>query len=154
MMDENDYRDYENDEGNGRAVGLYMLFAVLVTLFALFLLCSGCSTTKYVPIEKVRTEWKDNIREVHTLDSVIDTRLVYIKGDTVIDYRDRIKWRDRIIYDSVYIEIHDSIPMPYPVERELTRWEQTKMDFGGMAIGGVLIALCFAVVWLIRKFRK
>ena len=97
MMDENDYRDYENDERNGRAVGLYMLFAVLVTLFALFLLCSGCSTTKYVPIEKVRTEWKDNIREVHTLDSVIDTRLVYIKGDTVIDYRDRIKWRDRII---------------------------------------------------------
>lgn len=154
MMDENDYRDYENDERNGRAVGLYMLFAVLVTLFALFLLCSGCSTTKYVPIEKVRTEWKDNIREVHTLDSVIDTRLVYIKGDTVIDYRDRIKWRDRIIYDSVYIEIHDSIPMPYPVERELTRWEQTKIDFGGMAIGGVLIVLCFAVVWLVTKFRK
>lgn len=48
----------------------------------------------------------------------------------------------------------DSIPVPYPVEKKLTRWEQTKLDVGGMAIGGFAIALCIAVVWLIRKFRK
>lgn len=48
----------------------------------------------------------------------------------------------------------DSIPVPYPVERQLSRWEQTKMDFGGMAIGALAIALCAAVVWLARKFRR
>ena len=48
----------------------------------------------------------------------------------------------------------DSIRVPYPVERPLSRWEQTKMDLGGFALGGVAAALCVAVIWLIRKFRK
>lgn len=48
----------------------------------------------------------------------------------------------------------DSVPVPYPVERPLTKWEQTKMDFGGFALGGIAVALCIAVIWLIRKFRK
>lgn len=54
--------------------------------------------------------------------------------------RDSIVWRDR--------------PVPYPVERELSRWEAIKMDFGGFAIGAVAAVLCAAVVWLIRKFRR
>ena len=124
------------------------------TLF-IFLLCLiGCTTTKYVPIESVRTEYKDNVREVHTTDSVTDARFVYIKGDTVIDYRDRVKWRDRFVHDSIYIERHDSIPVPYPVERELSRWEQTKMDLGGIAMGGLLVAACIAVVWLVKRFKR
>ena len=48
----------------------------------------------------------------------------------------------------------DSIPVPYPVERKLTRWEKVKMDFGGIAIGAIIAVVCIAVVWLIRKFRK
>lgn len=51
----------------------------------------------------------------------------------------------------------DSVPVPYPVERPLTKWEQTKMDFGGMAIVG-LVALGLAVValavWLIKIKRR
>lgn len=54
--------------------------------------------------------------------------------------RDSIVWRDR--------------PMPYPVERELSRWEAIKMDFGGVALGAVAAVICVAVVWLIKKFRK
>ena len=122
-------------------------------LTAIIALC-GCTTTKYVPVETVRTEYKDNIREIHTTDSVTDTRFVYVKGDTVIDYRDRVTWRDRYIYDSIYIERTDTIREPYPVERALTKWEQAKMDFGGMAIGAIIVALCVAVVWLLRMFRK
>ena len=48
----------------------------------------------------------------------------------------------------------DSIPVPYPVEKQLTKWQQTKMDFGGMAIGAIAAAVCAAAVWLIIKFRK
>lgn len=54
--------------------------------------------------------------------------------------RDSIVWRDR--------------PVPYPVERELSRWEAIKMDFGGVALGAVAAVICVAVVWLIKKFRK
>ena len=48
----------------------------------------------------------------------------------------------------------DSIPVPYPVERELTKWERTKMDFGGTAIGALAVAACVAVVWLISALKK
>lgn len=48
----------------------------------------------------------------------------------------------------------DSVPVPYPVERPLSRWEQAKMDLGGFALGGIAVTLCVAVIWLIRKFRK
>lgn len=54
--------------------------------------------------------------------------------------RDSIVWRDR--------------PVPYPVERELSRWEAIKMDFGGVALGAVAAVICVAVVWLVKKFRK
>lgn len=139
------------------AAAFALISTIIIALVAwgLFaLLLTGCTTTKYVPVESVKTEYKDKIKEVHTTDSVVDTRFVYVKGDTIIDYRDRVKWRDRYIHDSLYIERHDSIPAPYPVERKLSRWEQTKMDFGGMAIGGVAIALCFAVVWLVKRFKR
>lgn len=45
-------------------------------------------------------------------------------------------------------------PVPYPVERELSRWERIKMDFGGAALGVVGALLVVAVVWLVKKFRK
>lgn len=146
------------DEGNGKAIE-YALGVMLTAIAALMvvvvaLLLSGCTTTKYVPVETVRTEYKDKIKEIHTTDSVVDARFVYVKGDTVIDWRDRVKWRDRLVHDSIYIENNDTIREPYPVERKLSRWEQTKMDFGGMVFGGILIALCFAVVWLVKRFKR
>lgn len=129
----------------GMGLGLLLLTA---------LCCCGCTATKYVPVETVRTEQKDNVREVHTTDSVTDTRFVYVKGDTVIDWRDRVQWRDRLVHDSIYIEKTDTIRAPYPIEKQLTKWQQAKMDFGGMAMGGVVIALCIAVVWLIKRMKR
>lgn len=48
----------------------------------------------------------------------------------------------------------DSIPVPYPVERKLTRWERAKMDFGGEAIVSVAVVLIAVVIWIVKKFRK
>ena len=125
-----------------------------LTAILALLICVGCTTTKYVPVETVRTEYKDNVREIHTTDSVMNTRFVYINGDTVIDYRDRVRWREKLVHDSIYIERNDTIRVPYPVERKLSRWEQTKMDFGGMAMGGLMVTL-IAFVWIvILRYRK
>lgn len=153
MIDEDEYQDYDEHEGCAVAASVILTWAAIMTAL-IVLLCSSCTSTKYVPIESVRTEYKDKIRDVHTTDSIIDTRFVYVKGDTVFGYRDRTKWRDRIIHDTCTIIKSDSIPMPYPVERELSRWEQTKMDFGGMALGVLVGALCIAVVWLTLRQRR
>lgn len=51
----------------------------------------------------------------------------------------------------------DSIAVPYPVERKLTKWEQTKMDLGGMAIGGttvLAVVVAGMAVWLIKIKRR
>lgn len=144
-------RDYDPMRRWGCA-GVIALYALAAAGFVwLAVMLSGCTSTRYVPVETVRTEYKDKIREVHTTDSVIDTRFVFVKGDTVIDYRDRVKWRDRYVHDTCTVVKTDSIAVPYPVERELTWWQQTKMDFGGMALGAVVAALCVAVVWLLKK---
>ncbi|MDE6534171.1 MAG: hypothetical protein K2M27_11650 [Muribaculaceae bacterium] len=56
--------------------------------------------------------------------------------------------------DSVLAEKAVPVAVPVPVERKLTKWEQTKQDVGGIAIGAIIAVVCIAVIWLIRKFRK
>lgn len=131
-------------------------FAVSIIIVAM-LLCSlfgSCTTTKYVPVESVRTEYRDRDVERLVADTVHNTRLVWVKGDTVVDIREKERIRRVELHDTCYIERTDTIRQPYPVERSLSRWEQTKMDFGGFALGGIAVVLCIAVVWLIRKFRR
>lgn len=118
----------------------------------------GCTSTQYVPVERtvIRTDTVSSIK--FRIDSVIyrDSVAVFYKGDTVTITRWRDRYRVKMQTDTLYQSLTDSVrvPEPYSVERKLTRWEQTKMDFGGFALGGVAVALCIAVVWLIRKFRK
>lgn len=133
-------------------LGIITVYALAIFLM-LWALCS-CSPTMYVPVESVRTEYRDRDVEKLVTDTVTDTRFVWVKGDTVVDIREKERIRRVEIHDTCYIEHTDSIRVPYPVERSLTQWEQTKMDFGGFALGGVAVILCIAVLWLIKKFRK
>ncbi|MDE7180567.1 MAG: hypothetical protein K2N88_05165 [Muribaculaceae bacterium] len=112
-------------------------------------------------------------------DSLIDrekeTVVLNIQGDTVRQIQTRYVYRatqrekeletenktlrDSLSALSTRLESikADSVPSIVPIERELSKWEKTKMDFGGMAIGGavvLLIALCVAVIWLIKKRKK
>lgn len=130
-----------------------LLLGIAVGLLVLFCLCS-CTRTVFEPVETVRTEYKDRDVERFVTDTVHDTRFVWVKGDTVVDIREKEHIRRVEIHDTCYVVRTDSVAVPYPVERELTRWEQTKMDLGGVAIGVLAAVVCIAVVWLIKKFRK
>lgn len=114
----------------------------------------GCKSIEYVPVESVRTEYKDReIVKVQT-DTINNTRIIWIKGDTVVDIRERIKTRIVEIHDTTEIVKIDSVRVPYPVEKELTKWQQIKMDFGGMAFGGIVLVLIAFVLWLlVRRFK-
>lgn len=118
------------------------------------LMLTACTRSVYVPMESVRTEWRDREVERLVTDTVRDTQFVWVKGDTVVDIREKERIRRVEIRDTCFVERIDSIRVPYPVAKELTRWEQAKMDFGGMAMGGIVITLCIAVAWLIKKFRR
>lgn len=125
-------------------------------LVCIVALLAGCA--RYVPRETVHTEYRDRVQVQTHIDSVFqrDSISVFINGDTVRieKWRDRIKYRDREVHDTLIQVKRDSVAVPYPVERKLSRWEQTKMDYGGVALGVLITAVCVAVLWLIRRFRK
>lgn len=129
-----------------------------IALFiCLLVLSTGCSRKVYVPVESTVSRTDTIYSAKVRVDSVImrDSVAVFQKGDTVTITKYRDRYRVKELTDTVYQSAIDSVKVsvPYPVERELSRWERTKMDFGGMAIGALVIALCVAVAWLIKKFR-
>ena len=133
------------------------LGTAVIAMLAAVLMAGRSPRTVYVPTERIMertdTVYSANVR----VDSVIfrDSVAVMQRGDTVImtKYRDRFKYRERI--DTLYQTCTDSVQVrvPYPVERKLTAWEKTKMEAGGWAIGGLIVAV-IAVVWLVFKKRR
>lgn len=73
-------------------------------------------------------------------------RIIESQRDSISDLRSQL--------ESVKV---DSIPVPYPVERTLSKWEQVKMEAGGWAIGAgsvLFVALVAVIVWLIIIKRR
>ena len=141
------------DKARQRGCSLLVALYALAALGIAMLLC-GCTRTVYKPVETVRTEYRDREVEKLVADTVHDTRFVWVNGDTVVDIREKEHIKRVEIHDTCYIERCDTIRIPYPVEKQLTKWEQTKQDIGGIAIGAIIAVVCIVVVWLIRKFRK
>lgn len=46
------------------------------------------------------------------------------------------------------------VPKPYPVERKLTFWERTKIDFGGYAIGTFIVTILIVTGKMVYKLKK
>lgn len=120
-----------------------------LAILMLALLC-GCTTTKYVPVESVRTEYRDH--DVLRVDSVMlhDSVVIRSAGDTVL--MEKWRWRDRvsIVRDTVSVTKTDSIQVPYPVEKQLTRWERTKVDWGGWAMLALMVVMA-TLAWLWKR---
>lgn len=120
---------------------------------------TGCTSVRYVPVESVthdsiyisRVE-RDSI---HVHDSIYME--VVSKADTVYQtkYVQKVVYRDALRTDTMIVERVDTIRLPYPVERQLSKWEKIKLDFGGMLMGGIAIfALSAAAMWLLRRKRN
>ena len=108
-----------------------VLFILLLLLFA------GCkSKTVYVPVESVRTEYRDRLQRdsVHLYDSVF----LKVKGDTVWFEKYKYVYRDKLRTDTVALS--DTIAVPYPVveTREVKvypRWLIILACIGSLAVG-------------------
>ena len=121
-----------------------LLYIILLTL-AIFI--TSCRSIRYVPVETVRTEYKtrDSIR----FDSIYehDSIFLFLKGDTVYKEKYRYRYRYLTINNTDTIIMTDSVQVPYPVEKQLSRWQQMKIELGGWAFGMVIISL---IVFIIR----
>lgn len=125
---------------------------ILATL--LLLAVWSCRTTEYVPVEVIKSD-TTYINKV-LRDSIYQLDSIYIldRGDTVLITKTKYLYRDKLIHDTVYASKTDSVQVPYPVERQFTRWEQFRLDVGGWAIGAVIIVILIAVGYIIYKLKR
>ena len=120
-------------------------------------LLSGCKSVQFVPVETVKTDsvYIDRFQRdsIYQRDSVFVNR--WTAGDTV--YQDKVVWkyvyRDKVKYDTVSVLRSDSVRVPYPVERRLTKWEQVRLNVGGWVIALVVITILVVVGWAIYLFK-
>lgn len=114
----------------------------IIIIFFVFAICLSCRTTHYVPVEtKVHDTTYINKVQV---DSVFDSTFVCVKGDTVLQYK--YIYRYKMLRDTLYVSRTDSIQVPYPVERELTWWQNVKMQAGGFALLIIIAGLVFVLI--------
>lgn len=103
-----------------------MKFFYILTVLVLTLFVNSCAT-RYVPVQTKEVQHNEytNLRidSVHVVDSV----LIYIKGDTMRETRFRDRWREIIVRDTIIR--CDTIPKIeiVEVEKKQTFWEMVKL---------------------------
>ncbi len=119
-----------------------------IFIILLLCVCSSCKTPQYIPVETVKTEYRDKI----VRDSVFRYDSVFVKdqGDTIFLERYRYLYRDKIIRDSIF-KI-DTIRVPYPVEvikqvkAPLTSWQNFQLWCGRILLAiALLVGLYFVL---------
>lgn len=124
-------------------------------IFIIAVLCLfSCRSVKYVPVETVKTEkeYIDRLRR----DSmyVHDSIFIFMKGDTLFRDRWHTVYKDKYFRDTVFFGQRDSIQMPFPVEKPLSKWQNVKLQAGGFALSAIVIFVLVVVVRMVRKLRR
>jgi hypothetical protein len=61
---------------------------------------------------------------------------------------------DTIYKPSKEVIVTKEVKLNYPVEKELTRWQQMKLELGGWAFGIIITAALIIIGWIVYKSRK
>lgn len=130
----------------------------MLSIFLATLCLCGCKTVKFVPVPEYHTLYKTRVDTVQRWDSIYFRDSVYVaaKGDTV--YLTKTHWRER--FRNVYhvkvdtVMQRDSVRVPYPVEKPLTKWQLWKMDMGGWAMGAAAVLAILVILKVTKIARK
>lgn len=96
---------------------------------------------------KVVLSWLDianskNVQAQLTIDSL---------GNLLAKMRTQL---DTVYLPSKEVTVTKEVKVPYPVEKELTSWQQMKLELGGWAFGIIMIFSLIIVGWILYKSRK
>lgn len=126
-----------------------VLLVILVVLICL--LFASCTKTEYITVEKVRND-TTYINKVQR-DSIYlhDSTFVKVAGDTVWIERWHTKWQNHLEHDTVYKARTDSVPVPYPVIKEVEKPRSTT-EKGLMGVG--ILSLMALIVFIAFKLKR
>ena len=142
---------------NGIVAALYTaLVAIIALLIALFF--GSCRSVRVIEKEVIKTDTvlttKIQIDSIYVNDSIYIREL--IQGDTVKITTDRwhTRWRDRILYDSIYIAQRDTVRVTdiKEVPRKLSGWQWFQIWAGRLALIAIMVA-AGVVIYKKRLFR-
>ena len=127
---------------------------LIIVMIAVAVALAGCKTREVVVTE----HHTDTLRLTqHHRDSIYlhDSTFVreYVKGDTVriVTEMWHTKYRDRLKTDTLYRSRTDSVPVPYPVIKEVKK-PLTMIEKGLMGTGiASIVGLLFYFFLYIRK---
>ena len=135
-----------------------LVWIILVFLCGMILMAmGGCKSVEYVPIESVK---HDSVYIMqHSRDSIYlhDSIHVVEKADTVLIEKWHTRWRDRVMTDTIYISRSDTIEVPYPVEKKMSRSDKMYINIGKWSVGvitGLLLVLVFYIFGKKLKFSS
>ena len=131
------------------------LFTLIVVMIVVAVALAGCKTREVVVTE----HHTDTLRLTqHHRDSIYlhDSTFVreYVQGDTVriVTEMWHTKYRDRLKTDTLYRSRTDSVPVPYPVIKEVKKplnfFEKAMM---GTGIGSIVGILFYCIIFLRKK---
>lgn len=139
---------------------------VFICLFGIGSLFVGCKNVEYVPVESSHTEHHWHTDSVHQVDSFYhekETTIMQLDSVEMAKYGIQLKNAERAwLVKSWELErqiealqrltaerdtVHDSIPVPYPAEKRLTKWQQAKVDWGGWALLVLIILVVIAIYY-------
>lgn len=125
-------------------------FFLVLTAFLLM----GCVSTRYVPVETVRTEYITKSDTFIKHDSIMhkDSVFVHQKGDTVWLEKWHTRYIERLqkqIVTDTMIQC-DTIRVPYPVEKKLTFFQRIAVDWFVYC----LIACAILLLIMFVKLKK
>jgi hypothetical protein len=150
-----------DDSIRQRALKRVMKYLIIWLVFLMLLAwLTSCTTTKYVEVERIRTDttyitkWQKDSVWLHDSIHIRD------RGDTVRIERWHTQWRDRLRVDTIYQATHDTIPQAYPietvklVENELSWWQRLRMWIGNIGLLGILGVIGYygVRIWKVCKF--
>ena len=149
--DDKEFQDMSEEDmikaGCWRCLVYIVMAAVAILLSGLIY---GCKSVEYVPVIEHRTDTV--VKNLTKRDSIYvhDSIEIKQKGDTIWVNRWRTKYVESIKHDSIYVARHDTIPQPYPVDKEvpaeLTWWQKTRIIIANvllvmLAVGGIWLGL-------------
>lgn len=154
-----------------KLTGIWIIIAVCIMLA----MCS-CKSIQYIPIETVRTEIVHQTDTVKQSDSSKTEKQTIIREarpeDSLMLARLGIRLQDNerllILLQKELTETKrqlssthskdsvrtDSIPVPYPVPAQLTRWQIFCCDYGKVMLGATCISIFLTIIIVIRFLKK
>ena len=139
-----------------------LAMVVMFILMAAGILASCKTKTQIVTVPEYHKEYIVRSDTIARVDSVLlhDSVFVYNVGDTIVinkvAYRDRVRNVYKTRTDTIVKR--DSVRVPYPAEKQLTKAQQRYMTIGKCAIVAIaafaILAMLAILVWQARRMAR